>query len=382
MHDIYDLDNLYDAFRKSMKGSDWKEEPRRFEIDFLSELVKLKHELQNGTYKTSKGSTFIIRERGKERLIHGGRIRDRVVRHSFCDNMLIPAITNYLIHNNGASQKGKGVSFSRKMFERDLHNFYLKYGSNDGYVGFTDFKGYYDNIPHGKVIEMISPLIDDFSAQLLISILDSFKIDVSYMTDEEYTHCLDDIFNSLEYHKTIPTNTLTAERFMHKSCDLGDQVSQNIGIFYPHRIDNYVKIVRGCKWYGRYSDDIYLIHKSKDFIQDVFEGMDKQARELGLFLNKKKTRIVPLSSTYKYLQIRYSLTNTGKVIKRINPESLTRERRKLKAYKRLFDNQRMLYKDIENAYRSWYGGYEDIMSTKQKENINTLYFELFGRYAV
>lgn len=380
MHDIYDLDNLYEAFLKSMKGSDWKEEPQRFEANFLSELVKLKRELETGTYRTTKGSTFILNERGKERFIHGGRIRDRVVRHSLCDNVLNPVLSRYLIYNNGASQKGKGVSFSRKMFERDLHNFYLKYGSNDGYVAFVDFSKFYDNIQHEKVIREIAPHFDDFTIHLVCDILDGFKIDVSYMTDYEYWNCLNEKFSSIEYYSTIPEELRIGEKFMHKSCDIGDQVSQTIGIFFPIRIDNVAKIVKGCKWYGRYSDDIYIIHKSKEYLNEVIDCIRAEARELGLFINDKKTRIVPLSSTYKYLQVRYSLTNTGRVIKRITPQNMKREKQKLRTYRNMLDDGRMEYPDIENSYKSWYGTYSKLMSKSQKEDMKELYFSLFGRY--
>ena len=50
-----------------------------------------------------------------------------------------------------------------------------------------------------------------------------------------------------------------------------------------------------------------------------------------------------------------TLTDTGRVIKRINPKNVTRERRRLKAYKRQMDAGRMTYEDIEqsvNEYRA------------------------------
>lgn len=52
---ITDLNVLYDAFLASMKGSAWKEEPQKFEINFLSEIVKLKQELETREYKTMPG---------------------------------------------------------------------------------------------------------------------------------------------------------------------------------------------------------------------------------------------------------------------------------------------------------------------------------------
>ena len=73
---VADLNVLYDAFLASMKGSAWKEEPQKFEINFLSEIVKLKQELETREYKTMPGSEFTLNERGKIRHIHGGRMRD------------------------------------------------------------------------------------------------------------------------------------------------------------------------------------------------------------------------------------------------------------------------------------------------------------------
>lgn len=89
--------------------------------------------------------------------------------------------------------------------------------------------------------------------------------------------------------------------------------------------------------------------------------------------------IVKASSKYKYLQIRYSLSKTGRVVKRINPASVTRERRKLKAYKRLLDEGVMPYEDVEQAYKSWMGEYTKLMSKQQRQHMKRLFKELFGK---
>ena len=376
---ISDMNALYEAFKASMKGSAWKEEPQKFEIDFLSEITRLHQELESRTYKTSPGTEFTLNERGKIRYIHGSRMRDRVVRHSLCDNELSPALKPYLIHNNGASQKGKGISFSREMFERDLHNYWLEHRTNEGYVGFIDLSKFYDNIQHEKAKSEINPKLSEFGSWLLGEIVSTFEIDVSYMTDEEYARCMEIRFDSVKYHSEITDEQRTGEKFMPKSVDIGDQVSQDIGVFYPTRLDNYAKIVRGCKRYGRYMDDIYIIGETKEFVESVIAGITEEAKSLGLFINEKKTRVVKLSGTYKYLQIKYTLTETGKVIKRINPKSVTRERRKIKAYKRLLDKGEMPYEDIEQAVKSWMGSFASLMSKKQIKNMKTLYKELFGK---
>lgn len=85
------------------------------------------------------------------------------------------------------------------------------------------------------------------------------------------------------------------------------------------------------------------------------DGIRETAKSLGLFINDKKTRIVKLSATYKYLQVKYSLTETGRVIKRINTATITRRRKKLKAYKRMMDAGTMQYEDIRESQKSWLG---------------------------
>lgn len=377
MNIVTDMNALYDAYKASMIGSAWKEEPQRFEIDFLSELTALHHELESRTYKTSKGSEFTLRERGKIRHIHGGRIRDRVVRHSLCDNVLGPALDRYTIYNNAASQKGKGIDFARKLFERDLHNFWLEHRTNEGYVAFVDLSKFYDNVQHEKAKEMILPKIDEYSGWLLSNIIDTFRVDVSYMSDDEYAGCMDRKFNSIEYFETIPAELKTGEKYMAKSVEIGDQTSQHIGVYYPTPIDNYVTIVRGIGKYGRYMDDMYIIHHDLDYLKETLKGVYQKAAELGLFVNEKKTKICRLSDTYIYLQVRYFMTDKGKVVKRINPKSITRERRKLKRYKHLMDEGRLTYPAIEQAYKSWMGKFTRIMSKKQIRNMKALYYQLF-----
>jgi len=376
---LSDLNLLYDSFRASMNGSAWKEEPQRFEIDFLSEIVTLSEEIKTREYRTSKGTEFTLHERGKTRHIHGARMRDRVVRHALCDGELGPKLKPYLIHNNGASQKGKGLTFSRNLFERDLHNYWLQHRTNKGYIAFIDLSKFYDNVRHDKIREYVYPKITEEAQWLMDEVLRSFEVDVSYMSDEQYASCMNEKFDSVKYYDTIPKCQLTGEKFMPKSVEIGDQVSQDIGVFFPTRIDNYCKIVRGCKRYGRYMDDIYIIHHDLDELKDIVEGIKATAADLGLFINERKTHIAKLSDTYKYLQIKYSLAENGKVIKRINPKSVTRERRRFKAYRNLLDRGEMKYEDIEQAARSWMGSYAKLMSKKQIEHMKTLYYELFGK---
>ena len=245
---------------------------------------------------------------------------------------------------------------------------------------FGDFSKFYDNIVHEIAKRELLRLFDDdeFIDWLLTQIFDGFKIDVSYMTDEEYATCMTDTFNKLEY-RNIPESKLTGEKWMEKSVNIGDQLSQVIGIYYPYRIDNYVKYVRSQKFYGRYMDDWYIMNPSKEELLDLLDHIHQIAEEYGIHINRKKTRIVKISSTYKFLQIKYSLTDSGKVIKRINPKRVTAMRRKLKRLAAKVKNEEISYENVENMFRSWMGGFYKLLSKEQRKNLIGLYEDLFEK---
>lgn len=378
---IYDLNSLYHAYIAAKRGSDWKPQVQKYEMDFLPNIVQSKSDLKNRCYKSKKSSEFIINERGKTRPITGLQMSDRVIRHSLCDNVLTPSLINYMIYDNGASLKNKGIDFSRKRFETHLHKYYMEHGSNDGYILLMDYSKFYDNIPHDIAYEQISTYVhDEFSLWLLRCIFDNFKIDVSYMDDEEYSRCMETPFNSNEYRLNIPQSLHTGTKYMRKSVNIGDQCSQIIGIFYPTPIDNYVKIVKSQKYYGRYMDDSYVISDSKEFLQELTSEIIETANKLGIILNKKKTRIVKLSSYYKFLQISYSLTSTGKLIRKINPKHIVDMRRKLKKLSYKVGKGERSQAEVENMFKSWMGSHCHLMSKIQRDNLNLLYYDLFGGF--
>lgn len=157
------------------------------------------------------------------------------------------------------------------------------------------------------------------------------------------------------------------------------QLQQVIGIYYPYPIDNYVKYVRQQKFYGRYMDDWYIMNPSKEELEDLLENVCKIAAELGIHINRKKTRIVKISSKYKFLQIKYTLTDTGKVIKRINPDRVTAMRRKLKKLAVKVGNEEADYDNVENMFRGWMGGHYKLLSREQRKNLIQLYEDLFSK---
>lgn len=372
---MIDLNKLVTAYEKSIRDSKWKPSVQSFNLNYLVEVNKIKKEIEEGTYKTSDVSKFIIHERGKTRVISGNSVIDRTVRHYLCDEILMPNIRPKLIYDNGSSVKGKGVDFTRKRLRTHLHRFYRKHG-NKGYILIGDFTKFYDNIRHDIAFEMLSCFTDDTWEKVLREIFDSFKVDVSFLSDEDYSKCMNKIFNSIKY-EAIDNKYKTGQKFMNKSVKIGDQTSQILGIYYPYLIDNYVKIVRGMKYYARYTDDFYIISDSKEELRDILENIKVICNELGIFLNENKTVITRLDRKFHFLQNTYQLTESGHIIEKINKKRLAAMKRKLRKLKIKLDEGKVTYEMIEQTYRSWVGGYKKYLSKKQLENLDELFINLF-----
>jgi len=374
-NEVYDIDNLYKAFKRVKKASGWKTQTQLYEEDLLFKLNDLSERLKNGSYKPSKTTTFILNERGKTRCIESSCIDDRIVQASFCDNVLTPLCTPKLIYDNSASLKNRGTSHFRNRLLKHLNDFSKIHGC-EGYILLGDYSKFFDNIRHDVFLKTLCDFgIDEDSYEFAKVLMDQYKVDVSFLNDEEYEKCMDTLFNSLDYMK-IPDEMLTKEKYMYKSMAIGSAIAQIAGVTVPYRIDNLCKIVHSIKGYGRYMDDFYVIHESKEYLKELLDEIESESKELGLFLNTKKTQIVKLSHWFTILKTQYKIDGNGKVCKKPKPQSFTRERRRMKK----LVNEGVPKDKILSMYSCWrgdivsrFGECRSLLSTD--EYINNLFKE-------
>ena len=386
IEDVIDLNNLYNSALRCYRNCSWKESVQRFKINFLKNIYELRKSVIDGTYTMNDFYEFILNERGRERYVKALSIEDRVLVDSLNHNVILPTVEKYLIYDNGSSLKNKGTEFSRNRLYKHLRQYYINNGnSNEGYVLKIDFTKYYDNIQHKKLNNMMSDIIDDEDIlRLYEAYIDSFKIDISFIKNKKYNHIKESdfynkIFDSLKYHKNIDKNSFNKnlKLYAYMSLGIGSPLSQTSGLLYPTEIDNYCKIVNGCKYYGRVMDDIYIIDSSKEYLLDLLKGIKEIADSLGIQLNKKKTKIIKLTKGFTFLQITYRLNETGKIITTIPKQKIIREKRKLKRLKFLFDEGKVTYEDINHSYNSWKGSAIKFDSTKRIKYLDDLYNNLF-----
>lgn len=387
LDNCFSVDNLHESFMDIRKSIHFKYSVQNYRINELREISRFRTAYRNGTFTFSESRPFKLKERGHERLIHPIVFRDRVVIHAFCKYVLLPKLTPYLIYDNCASLKGKGIDKSLDRLRVHLQRYYFRNKTNHGYILKGDCRKFFDNLQHDIILNSMRGILDDEEIDFLRLILKENEIDVSYMTDAEYASCMNTVFSSIEYN--AHDYPKAGDRIMRKSVGIGSEASQIIGLFYLHDIDNYIKIVRGFKYYGRYMDDFYIIHEDRQALIDILDELKRRYKAVGLEINNKKTQISRLEKPITFLKTIFILTDTGKIIKRKCADTFKRERIKLKKFAYKLDAGDMPYKAIDNKYRSWRGnvsrkGYKNYRQVSRMDKLyNELYIEPFidGSYA-
>lgn len=308
----------------------------------MSKALKAGKDIRHGFY------SFTVVERGKKRPINSVHYSERVVRRSMCINALVPILSHNLIYDNGASLKGKGVSFSSERCETHLHKFYRRTGNNEGYAVCVDFTSYFQNILH-------MPLYDNLDRYILDPQLNA--LEKAFISEPEKYGMLEE---------------------PGRGIFIGPEDSQILAVSYPNSIDHKIKDQWRIKEFARYNDDSYILtdtlSSAKRILNQLFDEYDR----LGIKPNKRKTQIVKLSKGFSFLKTRYFLLPSGRVIRKPNHKSIVRTRRRMKKHYKMVVSGVMTKDQATQSYMSARGSLMTRDSYRSVHGLDQLYFSLYG----
>lgn len=333
------MGNLHKAAKTASKGVGWKASTQRYKKDVLRNIVKARNSLLNGEDICKGFIHFDLYERGKLRHISSVHFSERVIHKSLSVNALVPAFTPTLISANSANQKNKGTHYAIKLMKMQLAEHYRKHGT-EGYILQIDFTDYFGRIAHEQLKAQLDETIEDRRVAGLAKHLIDVQGDVGL--------------------------------------GLGSEPNQICAVSYPNEIDHFVTEMCGVEAYGRYMDDSYAIDADKETLEITLAVVRDKCAKLGITVNEKKTRIVKLSHGFTYLKKKFSYGENGRIVVRPCRDSITRERRKLKKHKTLYDKGLMTYEQVEQSYQSWRGGMLKLDAHKTVLAMDALFAQLFS----
>ena len=311
---VTDFENMYRAYRRARRGKGYKKSSAKFSAMALDGINTLIEQLKNKTYKVSEYNEFKVYE-PKERIIKTSSFKDKVIQHALCDNVIMSRLQNVFLLDNCAGQKGKGNLFGLNRLSEQMSSFYKKYG-RQGYIMKCDIKKFFYNISH-----------------------DELKDIVEYHFGYDRDICwLCNIFIDSTEGKGLP---------------LGNQISQSLALLYlDSMVDKFIKSELGIEFYGRYMDDFYLIHQSKEYLKYCLETITEALNTLDLKLNGK-TQIFPLKNGVSFLGFHTYITKDGKIIRKLKNQNKRNAQRKYLRMAKLVADGKMSVKKFNDSYGAW-----------------------------
>ena len=287
-NNVINDDVLFASLKKCKNGVLYKSSAAFCYLHGMTQIIRLKDQLEDGTYKPRKAKVFEITH-PKHRTIVSIAFRDRVYQRALNDIIVYPKMTKQFIYDNAACQKNKGTDFARERLIYFLRDCYRKNGP-ESYVLKADIKGYYNNMSHDLAKEKFREKLDDWTYGEVVKIIDG------------------------QYSGEVGFNP-------------GSQMIQILGISMLSKVDHFIKERLRIKYYLRYQDDFILIHPDKNYLEYCRAELEKELGKIGLKFNVKKTKIQKTSNKLEFLGFDFHITKTGKVVMNVTGDKVKEKKR-------------------------------------------------------
>lgn len=275
--EICSMNNLANAWKKARKGKTKKIYIVEFEKNLRENLLQLREELLEQTYKPFPLKTFILRD-PKTRKISKSDFRDRIVHHALV-RLIEPIFDKTFIYDNCANRKKKGTLFALERFDlfkkQITHNLH-----SEAFCLKADIKHYFQEVDQEILLQIIRRKISDERAIWLIKLILS-NISANRGGGGRTGFCI---------NKGMPLGNLTSQFFAN---------------VYLNELDYFVKHKLRARYYIRYVDDFVILHNSKlqlkvwkVYVSDFLKS------KLKLELHSDKSKIINLSNGVDFVGFR------------------------------------------------------------------------------
>ena len=330
---------LYKGLKKSCRNVRWKDSVVGYEANGLRNTLVLSRALKNGTYRISKYQVFKVHE-PKERTIVASRLVDRQFQRALCDSGLYEDIVEHLIRDNVACQTGRGTDDALNRMKVHLQRHYRKHGL-DGWVLRCDIHHFFPTTRHDLAKATVRKYVEDArAAEAVCTVIDSFGGNVGI--------------------------------------GLGSQISQLVELLVLNDLDHFIKERLHIKGYIRYMDDFILIHPDKEYLKYCLTEIRKRLEALGFEMNENKTVLHPLRQGITFLQWRFLMTETGKILMLMRPAKLSKQKRRMKKLWAKEQEQKLLPGTTKDSFTAFLANAERGNTWKMRESMKQFYQNLTG----
>ena len=252
-----------------------------FEVDYERKCVELWQAINAGTYHPARSIVFIV-FKPVQREVFAPSFESRVVDHLIAAK-IEPVLENQFIDDNYATRKGKGTLYGINRIKEHIRECSAGY-TRDCYVMKLDIHSFFMSLPKAYLYHKISEFLKiKYKGQDLPTLLFLLRV---ILMDSPEKHCIRRCPRS--YWKNLPPEKSLFNSDGRHGLPIGRLTSQLCAAFMLDPLDHLITEAWGVPHYGRYVDDMVLVHKSREHLLEVKEKIRKWLADRGLELHPRK----------------------------------------------------------------------------------------------
>jgi len=291
------LYDLFQAYYDARKNKRFTTNALSFEIDYESKLFLLYRELINETYRIGQSICFISFKPVK-REIFAADFRDRIVHH-LVYNYISPIFEKLFLNDIYSCRVGKGTSYGIKRVNHFIRSCSLNY-KKDCYILKLDINGYFMSIDKYILYKKVEQNLKKYQKNSNFNNNFILRLIHKIIFNNPVKNCI--IKGKREYWKGLPKSKSLFYSGENKGLPIGNLTSQLFANVYLNDFDHFVKYELGCRYYGRYVDDIVIVHNNKEYLKSIISIIEKYlSKELLLKLHPKKIYLQHFSKGVSFL---------------------------------------------------------------------------------
>jgi RNA-directed DNA polymerase len=301
----------------------------RFAKDSQSRLLAVNEQLKRGSYQPKPVKRVWIEKPGsvEKRPLGIPTVGDRVVQAAV--RMVIEPIfeSRFAKHSYGF-RPGRGCKDALRRVEELLR-------AGNTQVVDVDIKGYFDAIPHDKLMALVRERIADGR---VLGLIEGF-LKQGVIEENDW------------------------QQAKEEGTPQGGVISPLLANIYLDPLD---WLMAGCGFeMVRYADDMVVLCRSHEEAAAGLEKLKEWMAQAGLILHPDKTRTVDMSladSHFDFLGYRFKRSRRGRLIRLVRPKSLRKLRESIKPKTRRKNGRSMeaIVTDVNRTLKGWFGYFKHV----------------------
>lgn len=290
--------DIHAAFQSAKRKKAAKPYVRVFEKNLDANISSLADDLINRTYQPEPSSCFVV-QRPKKREVFAAQFRDRVVHHLYF-NYTHKLFERTFIADTYSCIEGRGTHYGIDRLKKHIRQESMNW-QRDCYVMKLDIRGYFMHIDRQRLLEIATDTLRKMAGRV-----DGMDVDFLLWLTEQIvmldpkTSCK--IIGTAREWEGLDKNKSLF--YTPDGCGLpiGNLTSQLFSNVYLNELDQYCKRTLGCKHYGRYVDDAYIVSRDRDWLLSLVHHIrDFLKDRLHLELHMGKTQVIDVRRGVEFL---------------------------------------------------------------------------------